>query len=314
MSILFSHMNKCFAYFLSSALFVASATTALGFGFSTIVKKEDTTLVYSKCHWESDPHINKVPLSGMPGKSDQVWIHTGGKPFVFDVAPVVGRISFMYNGNALIEGKKLSALKGGLHMEAAGSANGNNIFTMKKSLGDLRGSITFSVWEKVKAMGNCKIVLEDSKIEAKGDIVFKCPPAYLVPTKNRSGIDFELTGDSYIRCKGELILDTIINTSDVHFRFTLNEKDGKVPFVSFKAGNVSGVELRLNIKGKLKKGIYPLVEFSGMKGGEGRFKSISINGSAISVGSSTSINGSEVTIKMGSVDKKKENDYVLEVK
>ncbi len=307
-------MNKSFAYLLASVLFVASSTTAMAFGFSTVNKKEDSVFTFSKCGWESDPHHNKVPLSCKPGKGDLVWINVGGKKFIFDASPTVGSIRFLYAVDAIMEGKKLSTMAGGIHMEAGSHPNNNNVFTMKNSLGDIRGSITFSIWTKVKGMGNCKIVLDNSKIESKGDIIFRCPPYFLKATKNRSGIDFDLTGDSYIRCKGEILLDSILtSTPDLHFRLTINEKDGKVPFYSFKGGDVTGAELHVNIKGKLKKGIYPLVEFT-TKDSEGKFRGIYINGKSVSLGSTVTAGGSDVVIRMGSADKKKENDYVLEVK
>lgn len=66
-----------------AACSLCAASSAFAMGFSTVVK-DAATAKFSSCGWESDPHLNKVPLKGKPGKRDNVWIYTHGKDFTID--------------------------------------------------------------------------------------------------------------------------------------------------------------------------------------------------------------------------------------
>ena len=66
--------------------------------------------------------------------------------------------------------------------------------------------------------------------------------------------------------------------------------------------------------GKLRKGIYPLLDASGTKAFSGKLRAMTLNGKNISFDTVTPINGTDVIVKIGSSDKKKENDIILEVK
>lgn len=297
-----------------SVVMSVMAQGAFGLGFSTVVK-DQSSAKYSKCGWESDPHYNKVPLKGKPGKRDNVWIKTDGKDFSIDVPVEVKQMSFLYDSRAKMEGKKLTTTRGNLHFESAGWTNGTNFLKMKKSEAEVNGSITFGVWEKCKQMGSCSLYLEDSKIEATGGILFTMPALYMKASKNRSGAEINLTGNSNITCKSGIILDTILgDMPDIHFKFVFNDKDGKMPFISVKSANINGAEIHINVKGKLKKGIYPLLECTAKNPPQGTLRAITLNGKKISLGTVSAVNGQDITFKIDSADGKHKNDYVLEVK
>ncbi|MBQ6534696.1 MAG: hypothetical protein IJI37_05950 [Opitutales bacterium] len=308
-------MNKILAIIFSSALLCGAASTAGAMMFSTVAKKENST--FTKCGWESNPHINGVPLKGKPGKRDAVIVNLkyGCKKFTFDASPNIGSLSLFYLGDISIEGKTIALNTGGLHMELYSNTAENLLFTMKKTAATIKGGVTFAIWEKCQSMSAAKLVLIDSKIDATGAFSFTMPALYMKPTRNRSGVTVELNGASYIKCKGELLIDTILaEKPDMHFRFVVNEANGNVPFFSVKEGSFKGTELHINVKSKLRKGVYPVFEFTGVKDFSGNFRGIYFNGKKVSIGTTQSIGGADVTLKIGSADKKKNNDLVLEVK
>lgn len=308
-------MKKTFALIFLSAVFVGMSTTASALGFSTVISDDKSKNTFTKCSWESDPHLNKVPLKGKPGKSDHVWIRPNGKEFVIDVSPTIGSISILYAGTTIMEGKTLQTTKGGMHFASEANPRANAVLTAKKSTIGIRGNLSFDVWEKHKSMGGMKINLEDSKMDISGALSYNVPAWNAKFTRNCSGVTITLAGASYIKCKGEMLIDSLLADSpDMHFRYILNEKDGKMPFVSTKGGSINACELHLNIKGKLRKGIYPLIESTGAKEYAGKFRAMTLNGKNISLNNTTSINGMDVVVKLGSADKRKANDYVLEVK
>ena len=308
-------MKKTFTFLLISAILAGASTTASALGFSTVKSDDKSKNTFSKCAWESDPHLNKVLLKGKPGRNDQVWIRTDGKDFVIDTSPSIGMLSFLYGQNTTMEGKTLQVTKGSLHMEAESNPRATTLFTAKKSTIQVRRNLQFGVWEKLRSMSESKLVLEDTKMTLGGALVFNVPAWNAKFTKNRSGVTIQLVGDSFIKCKGDVLIDQIINEQpDLHFRFILNEKDGKMPFFSAKQGSIKNCELHLNIKNKLRKGIYPLLEATGSKAFDGKLRSMTLNGKNISFDTVTPLNGVDVIIKIGSADKKKANDIILEVK
>lgn len=306
-------MKKTFALLIISAIFVGASTTASAFGFSTVMSDDKSKNTFTKCGWESDPHINKVPLKGKPGRRDQVWIRTNGKEFIIDTSPSIAILSFLYGQNTIMEGKTLQV--NSIKLEAEDNPRATTLFTAKKSVVQARGNLTFGVWQGLRSMGESKLVLEDTKMNFGGAISYNIPAWRAKFTKNRSGVTIQMSGDSFIKCKGDLLIDSVVaENSDVHFRFILNEKDGKMPYFSAKGGDIKGCELHLNIKGKLRKGIYPLLDASGTKAFSGKLRAMTLNGKNISFDTVTPINGTDVIVKIGSADKKKENDIVLEVK
>lgn len=308
-------MNKILAIIFSSALLCGAASTAGAMMFSTVAKEGNNT--YTKCGWESNPHINAVPLKGKPGKRDMVIVHLKYKckKFTFDASPNIGSLGLYYYGDILIEGKTITLNSGNLHMELYSNAAENLKFTMKKTAATIKGGLMFNIWEKCQTMSSAKLILDDSKIDATGALSFTVPAFYMTPTRNRSGVTIELNGASYIKCKGELLIDTVLaEKPDMHFRFVVNEANGSVPFFSVKEGSFKGTELHINVKSKLRKGVYPIFEFTGAKDFSGNFRGIYFNGKKVSIGSTQSIGGADVTLKIGSADKKKNNDLVLEVK
>ena len=308
-------MKKTFTFILISAMLAGVATTASALGFSTIMSDDKAKNTFTKCGWESDPHINKVPLKGKPSRGDHVWIRTDGKAFVIDASPTIASLSFLYNGTSVAEAKTIQLVKGSFHMELPPSPKSTGTFTLKKSKMLIRSGVTCSVWEKNRGIGESKFVLEDSTIEAGGAFAFNMPAWNAKFTKNRSGVVINMAGASFFKCKGDILIDSAVaENQDLHFRFILNEKDGKMPFMSVRGGSLNGTELHLNVKGKLRAGIYPLIEATGAKDFTGKFKAMTLNGKNISLNSGTSVNGMTLTVKVGSADKRKANDYVLEVK
>lgn len=306
-------MKKTFTFLLISAILAGASTTASALGFSTVVTNDKSKNTYSKCAWESDPHLNKVPLKGKPGRRDHVWFRSYNKDFIIDAPVNVGSISVLYEGNVIAENKTIQTSKGNLMMSA--SSSGVCTLTLKKSMVNIRGSIGMDVWEKLKHMGGILMDLEDSKIEATGAFSFNVPAWQAKFVKNRSGATVKMAGDSHIKIKGDFLVDPILSEQpNLHFRFILNEKDGKMPFFSAKQGSIKNCELHLNIKNKLRKGIYPLLEATGSKAFEGKLRAMTLNGKNISFDTVTPINGVDVIIKIGSADKKKPNDIILEVK
>ncbi len=292
-----------------TAIFAVSEVFALG--FSTVIKGKSGK--FSTCEWESDPHNNPVPMKGKPGRKDYVWLKTEGKDFVLDMPVDCKGLSVMYNTRAVMDGKKIST--GELYFNTGGDSNSINFLKLRKCQVALNGSMFFSIWEKCKGMGSSTIYLEDTRVDMTGNILFTMPALYLKPTKNRSGATIDLTGNSQINAKGELVLDSIMaEMPDLHFRLVFNEKDGKMPSISVKSANVSNAELKVNVKGKLKKGVYPLLASTGKKAPTGKFRSITFNGKNVSLGSTTAQGGLDYTIKLGSLDGKSQKDYILEVK
>ena len=292
-----------------TAIFAVSELFA--FGFSTVVKGKSGK--FSTCEWESDPHNNPVPMRGKPGRKDYVWLKAEGKDFAIDMPVECKGLSVMYNTRAVTDGKKLTT--GELYFNTSGDSNSTNFLKLRKCQVVLNGSMTFSIWEKCKGMGSSALYLEDTKFDMTGNIMFTMPAIYAKPTKNRSGAEIDLTGNSQIKAKGELVLDSILaEMPDLHFRLVFNEKDGKMPSILVKKANVSNAELKVNVKGKLKKGVYPLLASTGKKAPTGKFRSITFNGKNVSLGSTTAQGGLDYTIKLGSLDGKIQKDYILEVK
>ncbi len=295
-------------------MLTASATTASALSFSTVMKSSDSA-TYSKCAWESDPHLNAVPLKGKPGRNDTVYIYTRKGKFVFDAPVSVGSLMFLYAGDISAEGKKFDINKGNFRLETSGSHGDTLNVTLTNSQVNVRGMLSFTAYEKYRGMGSIVFNLVNTRIDTTNGIMFSSPSYYLKPTKGRSGVEINMVGSSYIRTKGDIILDTILADSpDMHFRFVLNEENGKLPFISVKSGSVNGSELHVNVKGKLKKGVHPLFEVTGPKDPEGKFRAIYFNGKKVSLGDTVTFAGGEAVIKRGAADKKKDNDYILEVK
>lgn len=292
-----------------TAIFAVSELFALG--FSTVIKGKSGK--FSTCEWESDPHNNPVPMKGKPGRKDYVWLKTGSKDFVIDMPVECKGLSVMYDTHAVMDGKKLTTKE--IYFSHGGWTKSVNFLKLRKCQVALNGSMQFSVWEKCKEMGSSTLYLEDTKMDMTGNIMFTMPAIYVKPVKNHSGATIDLTGNSQINAKGELVLDSIMaEMPDLHFRLVFNEKDGKMPSISIKNANVSNAELKVNVKGKLKKGVYPLLASTGKKAPTGKFRSITFNGKNVSLGSTTAQGGLDYTIKLGSLDGKSQKDYILEVK
>ena len=298
-----------------AACSLCAASSAFAMGFSTVVK-DAATAKFSSCGWESDPHLNKVPLKGKPGKRDNVWIYTHGKDFTIDTNVDVKQLSCLYDSRVKVAGKKIAPNAGSLHFELSGSAGSDNHIRATKCLFDIKGGLTFSIWEKCKSMGMCTLYLDDSNLDATGGIIFTMPALYMTPQKNRSGCEINLTGTSKIKCKGDMLIDsTLMEFPNMHFRFVFNEKGGKMPSVSVKNANLGGIDIQVNVKSKLKKGVYPLLEVTSKSATiVGKPRSFSINGKSVSLGTPFAANGQDLTIKLDSLDRSKANDYILEVR
>lgn len=298
-----------------AALSFCAAPSLFAIGFSTVVK-DAATAKFSSCGWESDPHLNKVPLKGKPGKRDNVWIYTHGKDFTIDTNVEVKNLSVLYDSHVKASGKKIVTNAGPLHFELSGASGSENYLKATKCLFDIKGGLTFSIWEKCKGMGMCTLYLDDSNLDATGGIIFTMPALYMKANKNRSGCEINLTGASKVKCKGDMLIDsTLMEFPDMHFRFVFNEKGGKMPSVAVKSANLGGIDVQVNVKSKLKKGVYPLIEVTSKSATiVGKPRSFSINGKTVSLGTPFAANGQDLTIKLDTLDKSKLNDYVLEVK
>ena len=294
---------------------MAAASGAYALGFATVVKEKDQEKI-SRCAWESDPNnFNAVSLKGKPGKRDNIWIRTSGKPFEIDVSLEVKDMSVLYDSRATATGKKIVLNKGNLSFMAGGSPNNNNFLKLTKCEMDVSGSLQFWFWEKYKSAGTSTLFLEDSKMTLTGNIQFTQPAMYLKAVKNKTGAEINLTGASMIKGKGTIIADSILNeTPDLHFRLVFNEKDGKIPVISMADASLDGVEIHVNVKGDVKNGTYPILELTGKNAPKGKMRGFYINGKSASLGSPVAANGKDFTIELGSADGKATNDYVLTVK
>ena len=305
-------MNRSFIYGMLAAISICAAPSIFALTFSTNVEGKNSK--FSQCAWESDPHINKVPLRGKPGRRDNVYIRTYGKDFEIDMPVEVKSIAFLYDTNTKMENKKLVTTRGDMGFESSGGAGTNNVLKAKKSEFIINGSLRFYLWEKCQGMGSSALQMEDSKMMLNGNILYSVPALYLKATKNRSGAEISLTGDSFIKSKGEILLDSLLaENPNLHFRFVFNEKDGKIPFISVESANLEGAEIHINIKNKLKKGLYPIIDCN-KKESKGKPRLITINGAKVSLGTISAVNGQDITLKIDSADGKKKIDYVLEVK
>lgn len=185
-------MNRSFIYGMLAAISICAAPSIFALTFSTNVEGKNSK--FSQCAWESDPHINKVPLRGKPGRRDNVYIRTYGKDFEIDMPVEVKSIAFLYDTNTKMENKKLVTTRGDMGFESSGGAGTNNVLKAKKSEFIINGSLRFYLWEKCQGMGSSALQMEDSKMMLNGNILYSVPALYLKATKNRSGAEISLTG------------------------------------------------------------------------------------------------------------------------
>jgi len=300
---------------LLSIFAILSATyCALALNFVTI-PSSPTKATLSKTEWTDSTTNNLVKLKGKPTRNDSITFRYSGGDFLIDTNLDARSIGFYEEAFVVAENKKINSLRGGLTFVISSNPSHTNQLFLKNSEMNVNGSVGHSPTSGNKKIGMNVIKLENSKFFASGNMDFTITSSIFEPTRGRSGVKLIVIGDSVLKLKGSLLVDSILaENKNLLFDLVFENQKAKIGKIIVDKATIGGTDVRVNLKSP-EKGRYTLLESVARKPLEGTPRGIFINDTQTSLDSPVTVDGLKCTVSIDSADSKdkNKNDIILTV-
>jgi len=294
---------------------LAQALSYVAGGPSVDPKARD--MKWSTNVWYNTALYASKPLPSKPGSGDAVSVAWG--PYSLDVDQDVNVQSL-----GVGEGAKLTAQKRNIRVKktfgvSISSGGRKTAVKLEDCNLDFGSGISFGFYDKAQNAEGATVDFIDCNLISKGDFVVIIPANDRFTNKVAKGITATFAGRTKAVFGGGTLIDSIIkdNPKEWFMKWVFEEKDGKLPFVSFaKNAQINSLDVEVKLKSALRPGKYPLLEL-GDKKCSLSLRSITLNGKPYTLGDTAHAGASDVKIEITpsptGKDVKTSNDLVLEV-
>ncbi len=298
---------------LSLLTFISLICISEAFSMTFVCGDPKSERKYSQIsEWYNSVYNRDTKLSGKPGRRDGVIIGNGTT--IFDLDTEINALTIGQAAIVKVDKKKIKTKDLVITFPQRASTHDSPILFLKNTSVDLGKFSMGESTQRQSKFGSINFELDNAVLNLESiNFAMYNSASNLAPFDNQAGVYFRLKGKSKLNVDSGVYLDNMFK-NDARLQFTLVEDSGNVPSVSMKNFEPGCIMLEVKINGKLKKGMYMLIEDTGKKNPKEGFRSIKINGETRNPGDSFDIGENKAKLLLDSMERSgRKNDLILQI-